>query len=51
VLARARVLLSGGPIFGEDGRRYLRLNYATSAAVLQAVLNRLRALTSPPVVE
>jgi cysteine-S-conjugate beta-lyase len=47
VLARARVLLSGGPIFGEDGRRYLRLNYATSAAVLQAVLNKLRALTSP----
>ncbi|WP_255621528.1 MalY/PatB family protein [Pseudonocardia sp. DSM 110487] len=47
VLARARVLLSGGPIFGEDGRRYLRLNYATSAAVLQAVLNRLRALTAP----
>jgi cystathionine beta-lyase len=39
VLARARVLLSGGPIFGEDGRRYLRLNYATSAAVLADVLD------------
>jgi cystathionine beta-lyase len=46
VLARARVLLSGGPIFGEDGRRYLRLNYATSADVLQDVLERIRSLTS-----
>jgi cystathionine beta-lyase len=45
VLSRARVLLSGGPIFSEDGRRYLRLNYATSAAVLQEVLDRLRSLS------
>jgi cysteine-S-conjugate beta-lyase len=44
VLARARVLLSGGPVFGEEGRRYLRLNYATGAAVLEDVLGRLGAL-------
>jgi cystathionine beta-lyase len=46
VLARARVLLSGGPAFGEDGRRYLRLNYATSASVLRDVLERIRSLAS-----
>ena len=44
VLARARVLLSGGPIFGEDGRRYLRLNFATSAVILEDVLGRLAGL-------
>lgn len=44
VLTRARVQLSGGPVFGEEGRRYLRLNYATSAAVLEDVLGRLGAL-------
>jgi cysteine-S-conjugate beta-lyase len=45
VLTRARVLLSGGTPFGEDGRRYLRLNFATSDAVLQDVLDRLGSLT------
>jgi cystathionine beta-lyase len=45
VLARARVLLSGGHIFGDEGRRYLRLNFATSAAVLEDVLGRLGSLT------
>jgi cystathionine beta-lyase len=44
VLTRARVLLAGGPRFGEDGRRYLRLNFATSAAVLENVLARLGSL-------
>jgi cysteine-S-conjugate beta-lyase len=44
VLTRARVQLAGGPRFGEDGRRYLRLNFATSAAVLDEVLGRLGAL-------
>lgn len=44
VLARARVQLSGGPRFGEDGRRYLRLNFATSAAILEDVLRRLAGL-------
>jgi cystathionine beta-lyase len=41
---RARVLLSGGTAFGEEGRRYLRLNFATSAAVLEDVLRRLGSL-------
>ena len=44
VLAHARVLLAGGPRFGEDGRRYLRLNFATSAAILEDVLRRLAGL-------
>jgi cysteine-S-conjugate beta-lyase len=44
VLARARVQLTAGPLFGEEGRRYLRLNYATSAAVLEDVLGRLGSL-------
>jgi cystathionine beta-lyase len=44
VLARARVQLAGGPRFGGDGRRYLRLNYATSAAILEDVLGRLAGL-------
>jgi cystathionine beta-lyase len=44
VLASARVLLSGGLRFGAEGRRYLRLNYATSAAVLEDVLARLTSL-------
>jgi cystathionine beta-lyase len=44
VLARARVLLAGGPRFGEDGRRYLRLNFATSAVILEDVLGRLAGL-------
>ena len=46
VLTRARVLLSGGPIFGDAGRRYLRLNYATSAGVLEDVLGRIRLLSA-----
>jgi cystathionine beta-lyase len=46
VLARARVLLSAGPIFGAEGRRYLRLNYATGAAVLREVLDRIRSLAT-----
>lgn len=44
VLTRARVQLTGGPRFGEDGRRYLRLNFATGAAVLDEVLGRLGSL-------
>jgi bifunctional pyridoxal-dependent enzyme with beta-cystathionase and maltose regulon repressor activities len=32
-------------MFSEDGRRYLRLNFATSAAVLSEVLDRVRSLT------
>ena len=47
VLARARVQLSGGPRFGENGRRYLRLNFATRAAVLEDVLGRIRSMAPP----
>jgi len=44
VLARARVKLSGGPVFGEEGRRHLRLNFATSMGVLSEALDRIRSL-------
>lgn len=44
VLARARVLLDGGSPFGADGHRYLRLNMATSAAMVEEILARLAAL-------
>jgi cystathionine beta-lyase len=40
------VLLSGGQIFGAEGHRHLRLNYATSATVLREVLDRIRSLAA-----
>jgi cystathionine beta-lyase len=47
-LTRARVLLAGGERFGDEGRRHLRLNFATSAAVLEDVLGRLGSLAADP---
>lgn len=44
VLTGARVLLDGGARFGDDGHRYLRLNFATSAPLLEEVLTRLGSL-------
>jgi cystathionine beta-lyase len=44
VLTRARVLLDGGAPFGDDGRRYLRLNFATSGPLLAEILTRLGSL-------
>lgn len=44
VLARARVLLDGGAGLGPDGQRYLRLNFATSAPLLEEILTRLASL-------
>jgi cystathionine beta-lyase len=40
-LERARVGLSDGPDFGEAGRGFVRLNFATSRAILDAVLERM----------
>ncbi|HEX6470343.1 MAG TPA: aminotransferase class I/II-fold pyridoxal phosphate-dependent enzyme [Streptosporangiaceae bacterium] len=40
---RAGVLLSGGPPFGPGGEGFARLNFATSAAVLDEILARMRA--------
>ena len=44
VLTRARVLLDGGAPFGDEGRRYLRLNFATSGPLLAEILTRLGSL-------
>jgi cystathionine beta-lyase len=42
-LDRARVALSDGPDFGEAGRGFLRLNFATSRAILDSILERMAA--------
>ena len=44
VLARARVLLDGGAHFGPGGQHYLRLNFATSAPLLEEILTRLASV-------
>ncbi len=41
LLERARVALSDGADFGEDGRGHVRLNFATSRAVLTRILDRM----------
>lgn len=43
LLERARVALSDGAEFGEDGRGFVRLNFATSRAVLAQILDRMDA--------
>jgi cystathionine beta-lyase len=40
-LERAKVALSEGSDFGERGRNYVRLNFATSAEILDEMLGRL----------
>jgi len=42
-LDRARVALSDGADFGESGKGHARLNFATSADVLEEILSRLAA--------
>jgi cystathionine beta-lyase len=42
-LERARVALSDGPDFGEAGRGFVRLNFATPRAILDRVLERMAA--------
>ncbi|MDA8283887.1 MAG: hypothetical protein M0Z42_11505, partial [Actinomycetota bacterium] len=41
VLAAGRVALGHGPDFGPGGQGFVRLNFATSPAVLSGVLDRL----------
>jgi cystathionine beta-lyase len=43
VLQRAKVAVSDGLDFGEPGRGYVRLNFATSAEILDEILDRLSA--------
>ena len=42
-LQRARVALSDGRAFGEEGAGFVRLNFATSRGILAAVLSRMDA--------
>jgi len=37
-------LLDGGAGFGPGGQRYLRLNFATSAPLLEEILTRLASV-------
>jgi cystathionine beta-lyase len=43
-LDRARVALSDGMEFGEPGHGHVRLNFATSAEILEEILSRLEAV-------
>ena len=43
LLDEARVALSNGPDFGEHGLGFARLNFATTAGILDAVLDRIVA--------
>ena len=40
-LERGRVALSSGPAFGTGGDGHVRLNYATSAAILTEAVERM----------
>lgn len=40
-LDRARVQLNSGPLFGESGAGFVRLNFATSRRVLDEILDRM----------
>ncbi|MFE5328248.1 MalY/PatB family protein [Embleya sp. NPDC056575] len=44
----ARVLLFSGPSFGPEGSGFARLNFATSAGVLDEILNRMHAALRAP---
>jgi cystathionine beta-lyase len=46
LLTQARVALSPGPDFGERGRGFARLNFATSASVLDEIVDRMAAAIS-----
>ena len=42
-LSKARVALSPGPRFGQGGAGFARLNFATSRAILDQILERMAA--------
>jgi len=41
LLERGRVALSGGPSFGAGGDGFVRLNFATSPALLEQIVERM----------
>ena len=45
-LKRGRVAFSNGPAFGKEGRGYARLNLATSRALLEDAVLRMKATLS-----
>jgi cystathionine beta-lyase len=52
VLRDGGVVLYPGPDFGPDGVGFARCNFATSAAVLEAVVDRMaEAVSSAPAIE
>jgi cystathionine beta-lyase len=47
-LERGRVAVSAGPAFGTGGEGHVRLNFATSPAVLTEAVRRMGAAVGPP---
>ncbi|MFJ3933878.1 MalY/PatB family protein [Streptomyces sp. NPDC090029] len=45
---QAKVLLFAGTAFGRGGEGFVRLNFATSAQVLQTITDRIAAAVGPP---
>ena len=45
-LERGRVAVYSGPMFGEDGRGFVRLNFATSPEILREGVRRMAAATN-----
>ena len=41
-LEEAKVALSAGEIFGEPGRGFVRLNFGTTAAILEEIFDRMQ---------
>jgi cystathionine beta-lyase len=44
ILERGRLALNSGPAFGTQGRGFARLNFATSPALLQQIVERLASV-------
>jgi cystathionine beta-lyase len=50
ILSSGRVLVDGGTPFGHSGRKFIRINFATAAPILDQVLSGITgALTDPPI--
>ena len=47
-LERGRVALSPGPLFGEPGNGFARLNFGTSSALLELAVRRIAASVASP---
>jgi cystathionine beta-lyase len=47
MLENAKVALSDGVDFGEPGHGHVRLNFATSAEILEEILGRLGGALTP----